>query len=102
MNLCLDALRPMRGLVALGVVLATAGSGCSEDPVPKTAPTPVDKVMEENQKASEAVVHAAKEVAKKAGDHAEQIADAAKEAAEAVAAMARGTLGNGKEAMKGK
>jgi hypothetical protein len=70
----------MRNLVALGVVLAAAGAGCSEQPKPKTAPTPMDRIVEENHKAAEALVHAARDAASRAGDQAQEAADAARDA----------------------
>ena len=70
----------MRNWVALGVVLAAAGVGCSEQPKAGTAPTPMGRVMEENQKAAVALVHAAKAVARKAGDQAQEAADAVRDA----------------------
>jgi hypothetical protein len=85
----------MRNLVALGVVLAAAGTGCSEQPRPGTAPTPMDRVMEENQNAAVALVHAAKAVARKAGDRAQEAADAAREAFDAV--VGSGSPGDARE-----
>lgn len=101
MSVSLHALQPIRKLLALGIVLAAAGAGCSEQPKPKTAPAPMDKVMEENQKAAVAIVHAAKEVAKKANDHAQEVADAAKDAVEAITAVARDAFDGTNDAMKG-
>lgn len=59
----------------IAVLLAVAG--CTE------RPNAVDRVVEENHKASEALVQAARDAASRAGDHAEDAAHAARNAFDA-------------------
>jgi hypothetical protein len=59
----------------IAVLLAVAG--CTE------RPSAVDRVVEENHKASEALVEAARDAASRAGDHAQDAAHAARSALDA-------------------
>lgn len=93
--------RPRR-LVVFGMLLAAAASGCGKAPGANATPTPLDRIMQENRRASEAVVYAARDLAKKASDAAEEIADAAKEAVEALRRATASPAGTRKAPMNGK
>lgn len=101
MNASDRPVRPARKFFAMGVVLAAAGVGCNEQPKPGAPPTPMDRVMEENQRAAEALFHAAQDAARQASDRAQEAADAAKEAVDALSAGAKSGFSDPKGAPKG-
>jgi hypothetical protein len=69
-------------------MLVAVGTVCGEPPKPKTAGTPMDRVMAENQQAAVALVQAARAMARKLGDQVH-------EAAESIKTLFDGTVGGG-------
>ena len=82
---------PMRCAAVLLALLTVAA--CSERPNTLQPAEAVARVMDENHKASEALVQAARDAASKAGDQAHDAATATREAIDAV-------MGPGNEARK--
>jgi AAA+ superfamily predicted ATPase len=64
-------------------MLVAVGTVCGEPPKPKTAGTPMDRVMAENQQAAVALVQARK------------LGDQVHEAAESIKTLFDGTVGGG-------
>lgn len=80
------AAAPERKLTAVQALLAGALlilPGCGEHPEAVEHSQAVARLVEENHKASEALVQAAREVAGKAGEQAQEAADAARNALDA-------------------